>query len=95
MKHHPYLRKLLTPSDAPQSYTPTRIAYGARTLVEGGLQSIPLLHFPGGALIGDSAGFVNIAKIKGVHNSMKTGMMGGESAFNALLASEGIPIHTS
>ncbi|KAJ8082294.1 hypothetical protein PM082_008147 [Marasmius tenuissimus] len=88
MKHHPYLRKLLTASDAPNSYTPTRIAYGARTLVEGGLQSMPLLHFPGGALIGDSAGFVNIAKIKGVHNSMKTGMLGGEGAFNALFSNE-------
>ncbi|KAG7095531.1 hypothetical protein E1B28_006268 [Marasmius oreades] len=88
MKHHPYLRKLLTPSSSPNTYTPSRIAYGARVLVEGGLQSVPLLHFPGGALIGDSAGFVNIAKIKGVHNSMKTGMMGGEGAFNALNSSE-------
>lgn len=82
MKHHPYLRKLLTASDS--SFTPTRVAYGARVLTEGGLQSIPLLHFPGGALIGCSAGFVNIAKIKGVHNAMKTGMLGGEGAFNAL-----------
>ncbi|KAK0500048.1 hypothetical protein EDD18DRAFT_1437631 [Armillaria luteobubalina] len=82
MKHHPYFRKLLTASDS--SFTPTRVAYGARVLTEGGLQSIPLLHFPGGALIGCSAGFVNIAKIKGVHNAMKTGMLGGEGAFNAL-----------
>ncbi|KAF9269528.1 oxidoreductase [Marasmius fiardii PR-910] len=88
MKHHPYFRKLLMPSSSPNTYTPSRIAYGARVLVEGGLQSVPLLHFPGGALIGDSAGFVNIAKIKGVHNSMKTGMMGGEGAFKALYASE-------
>ncbi|KAE9406584.1 FAD/NAD(P)-binding domain-containing protein [Gymnopus androsaceus JB14] len=85
MKHHPYLRKLLTPSaNDPNTFTPSRIAYGARVLVEGGLQSIPLLHFPGGAIIGDSAGFVNIAKIKGVHNSMKTGMLGGEGAFEAI-----------
>ncbi|KAK7062785.1 hypothetical protein VNI00_000275 [Paramarasmius palmivorus] len=88
MKHHPYLRSLLTPSSSPNTYTPSRIAYGARVLVEGGLQSVPLLHFPGGALIGDSAGFVNIAKIKGVHNSMKTGMLGGEGAFKAILESE-------
>jgi electron-transferring-flavoprotein dehydrogenase len=84
MKHHPYLRKLLSPSSSSDTFTPSRIAYGARVLVEGGLQSIPLLHFPGGAIIGDSAGFVNIAKIKGVHNSMKTGMLGGEGAFKAL-----------
>ncbi|KAK7449271.1 hypothetical protein VKT23_013415 [Stygiomarasmius scandens] len=84
MKHHPYLRNLLTPSSSPDTFTPSRIAYGARVLVEGGLQSVPLLHFPGGAIIGDSAGFVNIAKIKGVHNSMKTGMLGGEGAFAAL-----------
>ncbi|KAF5352268.1 hypothetical protein D9758_011935 [Tetrapyrgos nigripes] len=81
---HPYLRKLLTPSSSPDTFTPSRIAYGARVLVEGGLQSVPLLHFPGGAIIGDSAGFVNIAKIKGVHSSMKTGMLGGEGAFKAL-----------
>ncbi|KAK0194170.1 hypothetical protein F5146DRAFT_1101854 [Armillaria mellea] len=79
MKHHPYFRKLLTASDS--SFTPTRVAYGARVLTEGGLQSIPLLHFPGGALIGCSAGFVNIAKIKGVHNAMRTGMLGCMSCF--------------
>jgi electron-transferring-flavoprotein dehydrogenase len=83
MKHHPYFRNLLTPS-GPDVFVPSRIAYGARILTEGGLQSIPLLHFPGGALIGCSAGFVNIAKIKGIHNAMKTGMLGGEGAYTAL-----------
>jgi len=77
MKHHPYFSKLLSGDSA-------RIAYGARTLNEGGLQSVPKLHFPGGALIGCSAGFVNIAKIKGTHNAMKTGMLAAEAAFDAL-----------
>ncbi|KAF8903975.1 hypothetical protein CPB85DRAFT_1457345 [Mucidula mucida] len=92
MKHHPYLRNLLSASD---SFTPSRIAYGARVLTEGGLQSIPLLHFPGGAMIGCSAGFVNIAKIKGVHNAMKTGMLGGEGAFEALFPADGSEVDAS
>ncbi|KDQ54093.1 hypothetical protein JAAARDRAFT_196855 [Jaapia argillacea MUCL 33604] len=77
MKHHPYFQTLLS-GDA------TRIAYGARTLNEGGLQSIPKLSFPGGALIGCSAGFVNVPKIKGTHNAMKTGMLAAEAAYDAV-----------
>tara|TARA_R110002073_G_scaffold75912_7_gene184996 strand:- start:1665 stop:2801 length:1137 start_codon:yes stop_codon:yes gene_type:complete len=61
-----------------------RISYGARAINEGGLQSVPKLAFPGGALIGCSAGFVNVPRIKGTHNAMKTGMMAAEEAFNAL-----------
>ena len=61
-----------------------RIAYGARALNEGGLQSIPKLIFPGGALIGDSAGFVNVPKIKGTHTSMKSGMVAAEAVAEAL-----------
>ena len=61
-----------------------RIAYGARALNEGGLQSIPKLIFPGGALIGDSAGFVNVAKIQGTHTSMKSGMLAAEAIAEAL-----------
>jgi electron-transferring-flavoprotein dehydrogenase len=61
-----------------------RLSYGARAINEGGLQSIPRLVFPGGALIGCSAGFVNLPRIKGSHNAMKTGMLGAESAFAAL-----------
>ena len=61
-----------------------RIAYGARALNEGGLQSIPKLVFPGGALIGDSAGFVNVPKIKGTHTSMKSGMLAAEAVAEAL-----------
>ena len=61
-----------------------RIGYGARAINEGGLQSVPKLVFPGGALIGCSAGFVNLPRIKVSHNAMKTGMLGAEAAFAAL-----------
>jgi electron-transferring-flavoprotein dehydrogenase len=61
-----------------------RIGYGARAINEGGLQSIPKLAFPGGALIGCAAGFLNVPRIKGSHNAMKTGMLGAEAAFAAL-----------
>jgi electron-transferring-flavoprotein dehydrogenase len=63
-----------------------RLAYGSRAINEGGLQSIPKLVFPGGALIGCAAGFVNLPRIKGSHNAMKTGMLGAEAAFAALKA---------
>jgi electron-transferring-flavoprotein dehydrogenase len=61
-----------------------RISYGARALNEGGLQSIPKLTFPGGALIGCSAGFVNVPKIKGTHTAMKSGMLAAEAVAKAL-----------
>jgi len=61
-----------------------RLAYGARAISEGGLQSIPKLTFRGGALIGDCAGFLNVPRIKGTHNAMKSGMLGAEAAFSAL-----------
>jgi electron-transferring-flavoprotein dehydrogenase len=61
-----------------------RLAYGARAINEGGLQSVPRLTFPGGALIGCAAGFVNLPRIKGSHNAMKTGMLAAEAAFAAL-----------
>jgi len=80
MKHHPYFTHLLSGSS-------TRLAYGARTLNEGGLQSLPTLHVPGAALIGCSAGFVNVAKIKGTHNAMKSGMLAAEAAFDAIACS--------
>ena len=64
-----------------------RICYGARALNEGGLQSIPNLTFPGGALIGDAAGFVNVPKIKGTHTAMKSGMLAAETVAEALAAS--------
>lgn len=61
-----------------------RVAYGARALNEGGFQAIPKLIFPGGALIGDCAGFLNAPKIKGTHTVMKSGMCAAEAAFPAL-----------
>jgi electron-transferring-flavoprotein dehydrogenase len=75
-KLHPAIRPLLEGGK--------RIGYGARAISEGGLQSVPKLTFPGGALIGDGAGFLNVPRIKGVHNAMKTGMLAAESAFEAL-----------
>ncbi|KAJ7634511.1 FAD/NAD-P-binding domain-containing protein [Roridomyces roridus] len=76
MKHHPHYRALLGGGE--------RLAYGARSLTEGGLQSLPKLDFPGGALVGCAAGVVNTAKIKGTHNAMRTGMLAAETAFAAL-----------
>ncbi len=61
-----------------------RIAYGARALNEGGLQSLPKLTFPGGVLIGCEAGTLNVPKIKGTHTAMKSGMLAAEAAFSAL-----------
>ncbi len=61
-----------------------RISYGARALSEGGLQSVPRLTFPGGALLGDAAGFLNVPKIKGVHAAMKSGMLAAEAVAEAL-----------
>jgi electron-transferring-flavoprotein dehydrogenase len=61
-----------------------RIGYGARVITEGGLQSVPKLAFPGGALIGCAAGFVNLPRIKGSHNAMSSGMLGAEAVFRAL-----------
>ena len=58
-----------------------RISYGARALSEGGFQSLPKLIFPGGLLIGDTAGFLNVPKLKGTHTAMKSGILAGESVF--------------
>jgi electron-transferring-flavoprotein dehydrogenase len=75
-KNHPEIRPLFEGG--------TRISYGARALSEGGLQSIPKLTFPGGLLIGDSAGFLNVPKIKGTHTSMKSAMLAAEAVFELL-----------
>ncbi|HYD31209.1 MAG TPA: electron transfer flavoprotein-ubiquinone oxidoreductase [Azospirillaceae bacterium] len=66
-----------------------RIAYGARALSEGGLQSIPRLTFPGGLLVGDTAGFLNVPKIKGIHTAMKSALVAAETTFEALKAGDG------
>jgi electron-transferring-flavoprotein dehydrogenase len=63
-----------------------RLAYGARAITEGGYQSVPRLTFPGGALIGCAAGFVNVPRIKGVHNAMGSGMLAAEHVAAALEA---------
>jgi electron-transferring-flavoprotein dehydrogenase len=76
IKTHPFVREFLTGGK--------RLAYGARAVTEGGLQSVPKLVFPGGALIGCGAGFMNVPRIKGSHNAMKTGMLAAEAAFAAL-----------
>ena len=61
-----------------------RISYGARALNEGGYQAIPKIAFPGGVLVGCDAGFLNVPKVKGTHNAMKSGMLAAESIFSAL-----------
>jgi electron-transferring-flavoprotein dehydrogenase len=63
-----------------------RIGYGARAIAEGGWQSVPKLAFPGGALIGDGAGFLNVPRIKGTHNAMRSGMLAAEQVAAALAA---------
>ena len=63
-----------------------RVSYGARAINEGGWQAVPELVFPGGALIGCSAGFVNVPRIKGTHTAMKSGMLAAEAAFEAIAA---------
>jgi electron-transferring-flavoprotein dehydrogenase len=63
-----------------------RLSYGARAISEGGFQSVPKLVFPGGALLGCSAGFVNVPRIKGVHNAIASGMLAAEAAAEALAA---------
>ncbi len=85
-KTHPAIRPLL--------HNAERIAYGARALNEGGWQSIPQLIFPGGALIGCSAGFLNVPKIKGIHTAMKSGMLAAENAFHALASATTSPLLT-
>jgi len=69
-----------------------RVAYGARALNEGGFQSIPRLDLPGGALIGDAAGFVNVPKIKGSHTAMKSGMVAAETMFRRLSGEPGAEV---
>ena len=77
-KHHPLVIDTLKGG--------RRVAYGARAISEGGFQSVPKLSFPGGALLGCSAGFMNLPRIKGSHNAVKSGMLAAEAAFEALQA---------
>lgn len=75
-KHHPKIENLLRGGK--------RIAYGARAVTKGGLQSIPKVTFPGGALLGCSAGLVNLPRIKGNHNAMNSGIEAAESVYSAI-----------
>jgi electron-transferring-flavoprotein dehydrogenase len=77
-KTHPAIRPFLEGGK--------RISYGARAISAGGLQSLPKLAFPGGCLVGDDAGFLNVSRIKGSHAAMKSGMLAAEAAFDALRA---------
>lgn len=78
LKLHPLIRPILEGGK--------RLSYGARALTKGGLNSLPKLTFAGGVLVGDDAGFLNPAKIKGTHTAMKSGMLAGESIFKAIQA---------
>lgn len=77
-KQHPVIKKFLEGGE--------RISYGARAIAKGGLQSLPKMTFPGGVLIGDNAGTLNFAKIKGSHTAMKSGMVAAEVAVAAIAA---------
>ena len=77
-KTHPAMKEMLTGG--------RRVSYGARAINDGGYQSVPKLTFPGGALIGCSAGFVNVPRIKGSHTAMKTGMMAADAAVDAIVS---------
>ncbi len=77
-KHHPLIAQVLEGG--------TRVSYGARAIVKGGLEALPELAIPGGLLIGDDAGFLNMTKIKGSHTAMKSGMLAAEAVAEALMA---------
>ncbi len=75
-KSHPLIRPLLERGE--------RTSFGARALSEGGLQALPRLDFPGGLLVGDAAGFLDVARLKGSHSAMKSGMLAAEAVFSTL-----------
>lgn len=83
-KTHPFVRGVLAGGE--------RISYGARALTEGGWQSLPKLTFPGGALIGDGAGFLNVPKIKGIHTALQSGMFAAEAVFETMTEQSGQPL---
>mmetsp|Transcript_19726 Transcript_19726/g.32412 ORF Transcript_19726/g.32412 Transcript_19726/m.32412 type:complete len:492 (+) Transcript_19726:117-1592(+) len=88
-KHHPKIKQHLEGGEC--------VSYGARVINEGGFQSIPKLTFPGGALIGCSAGFLNVPKVKGTHTAMKSGMIAAESIYDALdgLGEDAAPVEVT
>jgi electron-transferring-flavoprotein dehydrogenase len=85
-KLHPTIRSVLEGGKV--------IEYGARTVVEGGIQALPKLTFPGGLIVGDSAGFLNVAKIKGVHNAIKSGMLAASAIAESFAITDEAIIYT-
>jgi len=83
-KTHPNIRWYLTNDQG--EVTAKRLAYGARAITAGGLLSLPKTVFPGGALVGCDAGFLNVSRIKGSHSAIKSGMLCAEAAFDAVTA---------
>jgi len=80
-KHHPLIGDALKGG--------TRVAYGARAIVKGGIQALPKFTFPGGVLVGDDAGFLNVLKVKGTHTAMKSGMLAAEAIAEQLFSADG------
>jgi len=85
-KTHPNIRWYLEGDEAKGIQPAKRIGYGARAITAGGLSSLPKLVFPGGALVGCDAGFLNVSRIKGSHAAIKSGMLAADAAFDALQA---------
>jgi electron-transferring-flavoprotein dehydrogenase len=85
-KLHPNIRWYLEGDEAKGIKPAKRIGYGARAITAGGLQSLPKTVFPGGALVGCEAGYLNVSRIKGSHAAIKTGMLAAEAAFDAVQA---------
>lgn len=81
LKHHPHFAQLFEGA--------TRISYGARALSEGGLQAIPKVTMPGALIIGCASGTLNVPKIKGVHNALRSGRIAAESVYSHLNSSSG------
>ncbi|KCV34161.1 electron transfer flavoprotein-ubiquinone oxidoreductase [Bordetella bronchiseptica] len=85
-KTHPRIRQYLEGDEAQGIKPGKRLSYGARAITAGGISSLPRLVFPGGALVGCEAGFLNVSRIKGSHAAIKSGMLAAEAAFEAIAA---------
>ncbi|CCJ57352.1 electron transfer flavoprotein-ubiquinone [Bordetella bronchiseptica MO149] len=85
-KTHPRIRQYLEGDEAQGIKSGKRLSYGARAITAGGISSLPRLVFPGGALVGCEAGFLNVSRIKGSHAAIKSGMLAAEAAFEAIAA---------
>lgn len=87
-KTHPKIRQYLAEDEGRGVAAGKRLSYGARAITAGGLQSLPKVVFPGGALVGCEAGFLNVSRIKGSHAAIKTGMLAAEAAFEAIASGQ-------